>query len=487
MKLIPVILSGGAGARLWPVSRALFPKQLVPLANERSLFQQTLARIERLAMHFQGHDILPPVVVCNEQHRFMIAQQAQALKCTLTSIILEPCAKNTAPALTLAAEYIQQHCDDAVMLVLPADHAVADEAAFCDSIKQLFDGIQADHEVGILGIQPIKPHTGFGYIEVSSDVQEKQIQHVVNFKEKPDEALAQKYLDAGNYYWNSGMFMLSATMWNRVLKEFVPGMSSACREAIRQGQEDLDFFRVASSHFEVSPADSIDYAVIEKVDALSKLNIGLKMIPINCGWNDLGAWPSVAEYLGEDEQGNVFEGDVISDSTSNTLVFAQQRLVATVGVDNLIVVETPDAVLVADKSQAQHVKNVVQNLKVSDREEHISHSRVYRPWGNYETVDYGDRYQVKRIIVNPGASLSLQMHHHRAEHWIVVHGTAEVTCNDKVFLLSENESTYIPIGTKHRLVNPGKFPLELIEVQSGSYLGEDDIVRYEDIYGREKE
>ncbi|MCO7223818.1 mannose-1-phosphate guanylyltransferase/mannose-6-phosphate isomerase [Pleionea sp. CnH1-48] len=484
MKLIPVILSGGSGTRLWPVSRELFPKQLVKLVDDQSLFQHTLKRIEYLRNHITDVEFASPLVICNEQHRFLIAQQAQESNIDLSAIILEPLAKNTAPALTLAAQYIEQYMSDGIMLVLPADHAVEDLPSFSNSISSLTQSFEHSKSIGVFGITPNSPHTGYGYIEAAA---EQDLATVVGFKEKPSLEVAEEYVKSGHYYWNSGMFLLSASVWLKALKQLNTKMTEACADAIKNGHQDLDFFRVDKSAFETSPSDSIDYAVIEQVNDLKAMGVSLVMSAMDCGWTDLGAWPSVAEHLGEDEQGNVSQGDVIMSDTSNTFVTAQQRMVATVGVDNLVVVETPDAVLVADKSQAQGVKDIVAELKRRGRDEHETHRRVYRPWGNYETVDYGSRYQVKRIIVNPGASLSLQMHHHRAEHWIVVKGTAEVTCGEKVFLMSENQSTYIPIGTTHRLVNPGKLPLELIEVQSGSYLGEDDIVRFEDIYGREKE
>ncbi len=485
MKLFPVILSGGSGTRLWPLSRELFPKQLVQLTGKKSLFQQTLERCRYLSDE-SNIDWMPPVVVCNEQHRFLIAQQAQEIKEPLSTIILEPTAKNTAPALTLAAEYIAQNFEDGLMLVLAADHAIDEPFEFVKTAAKLCEEIGSASTIGVFGITPEFAHTGYGYIE-SGSLNDKAIGPVTAFKEKPELTVAETYIAAGNYYWNSGMFVCSAETWRKALKELNPAILDACNRSINKAQQDLDFLRVDLESFTESPSDSIDYAVIENIQSLKSLGISVIVTPLVCHWTDLGAWPSVSDYMNADEHGNVVIGDVITEQTNNTFIMAQERLVATVGVDDLVIVETPDAILVADKSKAQDVKHIVTKLKDSARNEHQVHRRVYRPWGNYETVDYGDRYQVKRIIVNPGASLSLQMHHHRAEHWIVVHGTAEVTCDDKTFLMSENQSTYIPIGTTHRLVNPGKFPLELIEVQSGSYLGEDDIVRFEDIYGREKE
>ncbi|WP_144393569.1 mannose-1-phosphate guanylyltransferase/mannose-6-phosphate isomerase [Pleionea sediminis] len=486
MKLYPVILSGGAGTRLWPVSRDLFPKQLVNLTENSSLFQKTLERCELLKSVSSQFSIEPPVVVCNEQHRFLIAQQAQELGCELTSIILEPSARNTAPALTLASVFLSSKDPDALMLVLPADHAIEEPSIFAESIIKLSSEISQQASIGVFGIKPAWPHTGYGYIE-ATEKSGSEVFAVSSFKEKPDQATAESYLNAGNYFWNSGMFVTKASVWNQSIEALQPKILEACSKSMKGAQEDLDFVRVDQSSFEASPSDSIDYAVIENIESLKKLNISVHMISLDCSWTDLGAWSSVSDYMSADEKGNVSVGDVMQEDSTNTFVMSQERLVATLGVDNLVVVETPDAVLVANKDKAQDVKKIVARLKSENRDEHLVHRRVYRPWGNYETVDFGERYQVKRIVVNPGASLSLQMHHHRAEHWIVVHGTAEVTCDDKTFLLTENESTYIPIGSTHRLVNPGKFPLELVEVQSGSYLGEDDIVRFDDVYGRQNE
>ncbi len=486
MMSFPVILSGGTGTRLWPLSRELFPKQLVQLTGDKSLLQQTLQRCALLPGLSSSLDIQAPIVVCNEQHRFLIAQQAQETGQELTTIILEPCGRNTAPALTLAAEYIRQKFEDGLMLVLSADHAMEQPIEFAKSAIQLCEALVDARSIGVFGIKPEFAHTGYGYIEVGES-KDHNINLVTSFKEKPELQVAETYLAAGNYYWNSGMFVSHASTWHQALESLNPQISKACSAAVENAEQDMDFLRVNQAAFEQSPSDSIDYAVIENIQSLRKLDISVDMMPLTCHWSDLGSWPSVSDNLPADEQGNVTVGDVITEQTNNTFVMSQERLVATVGVDDLVIVETPDAVLVADKSKAQDVKNIVTRLKLDGRGEHQVHRRVYRPWGNYETVDFGERYQVKRIVVKPGASLSLQMHHHRAEHWIVVRGTAEVTRGEDTFLLSENESTYIPIGTTHRLVNPGKLPLELIEVQSGTYLGEDDIVRFEDIYGREKE
>jgi mannose-1-phosphate guanylyltransferase/mannose-6-phosphate isomerase len=486
MKLYPVILSGGSGTRLWPLSREQYPKQLVQMTGDHSLFQQTLLRCRLLSDCSQQFELQPPIVVSNEQHRFLIAQQAQEIDQDLTTIILEPCGRNTAPALTLAAEFLRQYHEDGLMLVLPADHSMNEPLEFARAAIQLCGRLSSSRAIGVFGIRPEFAHTGYGYIEVG-EPRPNGIHQVTSFKEKPDYQVAETYLAAGNYYWNSGMFICRASIWSEALSELNPAIQSAGQLAVSGARQDLDFLRVDNEAFVKSPSDSIDYAVIENIASLRKLNIEVEMMPLNCHWSDLGAWPNVAHSLPSDDRGNVTLGDVITEQTRNSFVFSQNRLVATVGVDDLVVVETSDAVLVADKSKAEEVKRVVEQLKQRGRSEYLVHRRVYRPWGNYETVDYGERYQVKRIVVKPGESLSLQMHHHRAEHWIVVRGTAEVTRGEETFLLSENESTYIPIGITHRLVNPGKLPLELIEVQSGAYIGEDDIVRFKDSYGRDKE
>jgi mannose-1-phosphate guanylyltransferase/mannose-6-phosphate isomerase len=483
MKIVPIILSGGSGTRLWPLSRELFPKQLVQLTGKLSLFQQTLQRCYQLNENINELDIQPPIVVSNEQHRFLIAQQAKEIEQPLTTIILEPSAKNTAPALTLAAEFIKNNFDNSLMLVLPTDHAVGSPLEFASSLLDLSQAIKNSRTIGLFGIKPELAHTGYGYIEMG-EKQDNGINRVIAFKEKPVLKIAEKYLAAGNYFWNSGMFVVQTNIWLEAVADLCADIYSACYQAMEMSTKDLDFVRVDAAAFESSPADSIDYAVIENIPSLKKLNISVDMVPLNCQWTDLGVWTSVSDHLRSDDNGNVAIGDVIQEQSTNTFVMSQQRLVATLGVNDLVVVETPDAVLIANKSKAQDVKQIVAQLKKSGRSEHQVHRRVYRPWGNYETVDVGQGYKVKRIEVNPGASLSLQRHHQRAEHWVVVAGTAEVSCDDKIFLLSENQSTYIPIGSKHRLSNPGKLPLELIEVQSGSYLGEDDIERLDDIYGR---
>ncbi|NVJ60849.1 MAG: mannose-1-phosphate guanylyltransferase/mannose-6-phosphate isomerase [Gammaproteobacteria bacterium] len=485
MNIVPVILSGGAGSRLWPVSRELYPKQLVKLLGEKSLLQQTLLRCEKLKA--ENKSISNPVIVCNEQHRFLVAQQASEVGVSLGAIILEPVGRNTAPALTLAAQYIEQKVSSSLMIVWPADHAIKNEEQFIKDTLDCCRSISLSDNIGVFGIRPTVPHEGYGYIEVAEVDSNVTLQEVKSFKEKPEKKLAEQYLKSGNYFWNSGTFVISSVNWCRAIKTFNKEIAGSCEKAIANAQQDLDFVRVNKEDFAASPSDSIDYAVIEQVEQLEAIGVSIKVKPLDCGWTDLGAWPSVSDYLEHDDHQNVTQGDVVLENVRNTFVHSSERFVAAVGVEDLVIVETPDAVLVASKHEAQNVKKVVEKLKQSGREEHLVHRKVFRPWGNYETVDYGSRYQVKRIVVNPGARLSLQMHHHRAEHWIVVHGTAEVTCDEKTFLMSENESTYIPVGSKHRLANPGKFPLELIEVQSGAYLGEDDIVRFDDIYGRANE
>jgi len=476
MQIKPVILSGGSGTRLWPLSRQLFPKQLLPLVNKHTMLQDTVLRVKELPD--VAKDVL---VVCNEEHRFLVAEQLRNMKVPADSIILEPEGKNTAPALTLAALALQQQ--DCVMLVMPADHVIQNIAAFHQVIGQAAKLAEQGYIV-TFGIVPERAETGYGYIEQGKAIDQHTYQ-VARFVEKPDRATAQGYLDAGTFLWNSGMFMLTPQTWLSHLAKLQPQMKQACELAYSQGQADQDFYRLDKTAFASSPSDSIDYAVMEKLVVNTDAKVAV--IPLQAGWSDVGAWDALWDIIDKDAQGNVMKGDVINIGSQNSMFLSEGRLLAGVGLDSMVVVETADAVLVAHKDRVQDVKQVVSWLKTEGREEHLTHRRVYRPWGSYEGIDVGDRYQVKRITVNPRASLSLQMHHHRAEHWIVVKGTARVTRGDDVFILSENESTYIPIGTRHRLENPGTIPLDMIEVQSGSYLGEDDIVRYDDIYGRDKE
>jgi len=476
MQIKPVILSGGSGTRLWPLSRQLFPKQLLPLVDDHSMLQETVLRVKDLP-----EVTAETLVVCNEEHRFLVAEQMRSLQLPAQAIILEPEGRNTAPALSVAALALQdQEC---VMLVMPADHVIQDIAAFHQGITHAA-ALAAQGYVVTFGIVPERAETGYGYIEQGQAIDDNAFQ-VARFVEKPDRDTAQAYLAAGSFLWNSGMFVLTPQTWLTHLAALQPQMKQACEQAYANGQADRDFYRLDKAAFARSPSDSIDYAVMEKlvVDPEAKVAV----VPLQAGWSDVGAWDALWDITAKDSAGNVVKGDVVNVGSQNSMFLSEGRLIAGVGLDGMVVVETADAVLVAHKERVQDVKQVVSWLKSQGRGEHLTHRRVFRPWGSYEGIDVGERYQVKRITVNPGAALSLQMHHHRAEHWIVVKGTARVTRGDEVFLVSENESTYIPIGTRHRLENPGAIPLDMIEVQSGSYLGEDDIVRFEDVYGRAPE
>lgn len=475
MKITPVILSGGAGTRLWPVSRELYPKQLMPLVGERTMLQETVWRLAGLSAH--GIENNPSLVICNEEHRFMVAEQLRAIDAEGTSIILEPVGRNTAPALTLAALRQMQSGTDATLLVMPADHVIQDVEAF-HAVVAVGTHLAQQKKLVTFGIVPHAPVTGYGYIRKGDSLKEQNAYAIANFVEKPDAAAAQGYVDSGDYLWNSGMFMMQASVWLDQINRFRPDILAACRTALEAAKSDHDFCRLDKAAFTACPAESIDYAVMEKVESLGVV------VPLDAGWSDVGAWTALWDVLPKDESGNVVRGDVIAYKTSNSMLMGNKRLLATVGVEDLLVIETDDAVLVANKNCAQDVKTIVQLLHKDNRSEWLSHRRVHRPWGTYESIDDGNRYQVKHITVKPGASLSLQMHHHRAEHWVVVTGTARVTRGDETFIVSENQSTYIPIGVTHRLENPGKVRLEMIEVQSGPYLGEDDIVRFEDVYGR---
>jgi mannose-1-phosphate guanylyltransferase/mannose-6-phosphate isomerase len=471
MKIYPVILSGGAGTRLWPLSRAVMPKQLLPLVSDKTMLQETALRVSG----WPG--LMAPLVVCGNDHRFMVAEQLREIGVTPLGILLEPVGRNTAPAVAAAANYLKAIDPEAVMLVLPADHVINDNDAFKDAVLRAATMV-GHGALATFGIVPQAPETGYGYIRRGSPVTAADdCYKVERFVEKPDRATAEAFLADGGYYWNSGMFMFEAERYLAELARFTPDIAQAAEAAVRTGYRDLDFCRLDEAAFSGCPSDSIDYAVMERTrDAV--------VVPADIGWSDVGSWSALWEVQRRDAQGNAQRGDVYLDGVTNSLVRAESRIVAVVGVHDLVVVETPDAVLVAHKDQVQRVKQVVDHLKSKERTEHLHHTRVYRPWGYYEGIDAGERFQVKRITVKPGEKLSLQMHHHRAEHWVVVSGTARVTCGEKVSLLSENESTYIPIGMNHRLENPGKLPLHIIEVQSGSYLGEDDIVRFEDIYKR---
>lgn len=468
--LIPLILSGGSGTRLWPVSRRNLPKQFLALAGQGTLFQQTVARTQQLA------DVTAPIVVASEDHRFLAADQLLEAGVEGATIVLEPLARNTAPAIALGALQALEQDDDALLLVLPADHLIGDTRSFVNVVTQAVPLAEQGWLV-TFGIRPERPETGFGYIRRAEPIDGHGFA-VQQFVEKPDLTTAQSYLDDGNYDWNSGMFLFKASRYLEELASFAPEMLAAVREAHAKATSDLDFVRIDRDAFARVRDDSIDYAVMEKTRRAA-------VIPVSCGWSDIGSWSALWLTGEKDPQGNLLEGDTLAIDTENSLLRSHQRhLIASVGVKDLIVVTTPDATLVAHRDASQDVKKVVEQLKAAGRSEHSLHRVVHRPWGNYDSLEEGERFQVKRIQVKPGASLSLQKHHHRAEHWIVVSGTAEVTCDDRVFLLGENQSTYIPLGSVHRLRNPGQVPLELIEVQSGSYLGEDDIIRLDDVYGR---
>jgi mannose-1-phosphate guanylyltransferase/mannose-6-phosphate isomerase len=471
MKIYPVILSGGAGTRLWPLSRAVLPKQLLPLVSDKTMLQETALRVA------DWPELMAPVVVCGNEHRFLVAEQMREIGVAPLGILLEPVGRNTAPAVAAAAHYLARIDPQAVMLVLPADHVIDNREAFAAAVARAAAMVE-EGALATFGIVPQGPETGYGYIHRGSAVDGSDgCYQVDRFVEKPDRATAQAFLSDGGYYWNSGMFLFRAERYLAELERFRPEIAAASEASVRLGYSDLDFCRLHEESFAACPSDSIDYAVMEHTAQAV-------VVPADIGWSDVGSWSALWEVQQHDGDGNTQRGDVYLDGVTNSLVRAESRIVAVVGVQDLIVVETPDAVLVVHKDQVQRVKQVVDHLKSKERTEHLHHTRVYRPWGHYEGIDAGDRFQVKRITVKPGEKLSLQMHHHRAEHWVVVSGTARVTCGESIKLLSENESTYIPIGMSHRLENPGKLPLHIIEVQSGSYLGEDDIVRFEDIYQR---
>ena len=469
--LVPVILSGGAGTRLWPLSRELYPKQLLRLVAERTMLQETVARTEGLP------GLAPPIVICNENHRFMVAEQLRELGTAPQAIVLEPQGRNTAPAAAIAALLVSGGADaDPVLLVLPADHVITDVPAFQAAVAVGRVAAESGSLV-TFGVVPDRAETGYGYIRRGAGP--GPAFSVGEFVEKPDSATARGYVESGEYYWNSGMFMFRASAYLAELGRYAPAMLAACRAALAAAGRDLDFLRLPAQEFASCPSDSIDYAVMERTDRAV-------VVPLAAGWSDVGSWAALADALPRDAEGNVTAGDVLTEDSSGCYLHSTSRLVAAVGLRDHVVVETKDAVLVAPRDRVQDVKELVAELKARGRYETSLHREVYRPWGSYDSIDSGDRFQVKRLIVNPGATLSLQLHHHRAEHWVVVTGTAKVTRGDEVFTLSENESTYIPIGARHRIENPGKIPLHIIEVQSGTYLGEDDIVRFEDRYGRDK-
>jgi mannose-1-phosphate guanylyltransferase/mannose-6-phosphate isomerase len=478
-QLVPVVLSGGSGTRLWPVSREKHPKQLQPLLGGESLLQNTLRRL-------QGLPLGAPIVVSNQEYRFITAEQLRQLGLAAWTLLLEPAGRNTAPALTAAALHAVRDGADPVLLATPADHHVRNPAAFRAAVLRGLSEAEGGAVV-TFGILPDRPETGYGYIEVkvgAGDTAPGAAMDLRAFREKPDAATAATYVADGRHYWNSGIFMLRASVWLKAIGHFAPEMLTACSAAVANAHDDGDFVRLDADAFAASPADSIDYAVMEKLPASPELGIPSRVVPLDVGWSDVGAWDALWEAIDRDADGNAVKGDVWMEDSHGNLVIAEHGLVACLGCEDMVVVETADAVLIAPKARTQEVKTIVSRLKAAGRSEVDLHRKVHRPWGWYDSIDNGERFQVKRIVVRPGATLSLQMHHHRAEHWVVVRGTAKVTRGDDIVLLSENQSTYIPLGVKHRLENPGQIPLEIIEVQSGSYLGEDDIVRFEDNYGR---
>lgn len=466
--IIPVIMAGGNGSRLWPLSRVLYPKQFLTLDGDATMLQQTVNRLS-------GLPCTQPLVICNEEHRFLVAEQLRNIDQLSNNIILEPVGRNTAPAVALAAFSAVRHGDDPLLLILSADHVIKNEKAFRKSVEHAVPLAEKNRLV-TFGIVPQAPETGYGYIRRGEVITENAYQ-VAQFVEKPNLETAQRYLASGEFYWNSGMFLFKASQYLSELKKFRADIYQACEQALAKTSPDLDFIRVDKDIFTNCPDESIDYAVMEKTDAAA-------VVPMDAGWNDVGSWSSLWDVSEKDSQENVHKGDVIAIDSQRNYIFSENTLVATVGVEDLVIVQTADAVLVAHRDQVQNVKKVVEAIKNSGRQEHYTHRDVYRPWGLLSSIDDGERYAVKRATVRPGEKLSLQLHHNRAEHWIVVQGTAKVTRGDETFFLTENQSTYLPTGIKHSLENPGKINLELIEVRSGSYLGEDDIIRFEDRYGR---
>jgi mannose-1-phosphate guanylyltransferase/mannose-6-phosphate isomerase len=468
-RITPVILSGGSGTRLWPLSREAHPKQFLPILGELSLLQAT-------ALRLNGLDAGAPIVVANESHRFLVAEQLQQVGVKAGALLLEPVGRNTAPAIAVAAMQALQADADAVLLVMPSDHAIRDVPGFQAAVLKALPSAQQGKLV-TFGIIPEAPETGFGYIQAEAG---EGVRGISRFVEKPDAVTAAGYVASGDYFWNSGMFLFKASRYLEELASSHPQMPGLAEAAVHKARRDADFTRLDTDAFSAMASDSIDYAVMEKTRAGA-------VLPISVGWSDVGSWQALWQVSEQDGNGNAHHGDVLAVDCQDTLAIGEKRLIALLGLEQVVVVDTDDAVLVAHKDRVQDVKAIVSQLKAANRPQATWHRKVYRPWGNYDSIDAGPRFQVKRIVVKPGAALSLQMHHHRAEHWIVVSGTAKVTCDDKVFMLSENQSTYIPLGSKHRLENPGTIALELIEVQSGSYLGEDDIVRFEDVYGRSPE
>jgi len=481
----PVILSGGAGTRLWPLSREHYPKQLLALVGENTLLQQTAMRLAGLTDTAAGLHVSAPMVVCNHRHRYLVAEQLRVVDIAAAAILLEPMGRNTAPALTVAALEAMTEGRDPLLLVMPADHVVSDIPAFHAAVAS-GAALAAQGRLVTFGVVPDSAHTGFGYIERGEEVGNGSPAafELTRFVEKPDQATAQVYIDSGNYSWNSGMFLVKASVWLEQAQQHCPAIADACRQAYADSERAAEFVSLPEAGFAACPSDSIDYAVMEQVTPERGGSGIAVVIPLQAGWSDVGSWQSLWEVSDQDEHGNAIKGDVYAGDCEGSLMIAEHRFVAAVGLRDMVVIETADAVLVLPKERSQEVKQVVQSLRQNQRCECETHRKVYRPWGTYEPLDQDSRFQVKRIVLNPGAAISLQMHHHRAEHWVVVKGTARVTCDDKVSLLTENQSTFIPLGTRHRLENPGIVPLEIIEIQSGGYLGEDDIVRFEDVYGR---
>ena len=472
LKLTPVVLSGGAGTRLWPLSRELYPKQLLPLTSEYTMLQETVRR-------GAGLQVTAPIVVCNDAHRFIVAEQLRAIGAAAQAIVLEPVGRNTAPAIALAALAALpagggDGNDDALLLVLPADHAIRDLSAFHAAV-QIAAAAARGGQLVTFGVVPHAPETGYGYIQRGAALAGGW--RIARFVEKPERSKAEEFLATGGYYWNSGMFVFGARQYLEELRRLAPDIAAACEQAYANAQRDLDFTRVEAATFAACRSESIDYAVMERTS-------NAVVVPLDAGWSDVGSWSSLHSACTPDANGNVIRGDVLAEETHDSYLHAESRLVAVVGLNDHVVVETKDAVLVAPRGRVQDVKALVARIRQDGRSEHMLHREVFRPWGSYDSLDSGERFQVKRLSVRPGGVLSLQLHHHRAEHWVVVSGTARITRGEEVFLLEENQSTYIPIGVRHRIENPGKVPLQIIEVQSGGYLGEDDIVRFEDQYGR---
>jgi mannose-1-phosphate guanylyltransferase / mannose-6-phosphate isomerase len=482
-KIIPVILAGGGGTRLWPLSREQYPKQYLKIDGEHTLLQEALLRLHANALKQSQTKVAPPIIICNEEHRFLVAEQARDCNIELSRIILEPIGRNTAPALTIAA--LTQEDTDSILVMMPADHKIPDNKRFGEAVWVAAELAEQGY-LTTFGVSPSIPETGYGYIRHGKKLEANEdiisVFELEQFVEKPDLKTAEEYMQLGNYLWNSGIFVMKASTWLSAIETCSPEMLKACQKALDSAEVDVDFFRLNKKAFTACPADSIDYAVMEKLDKLT--DISGAVIKLDTSWSDVGSWNGIWDISTKDCDGNVTRGDVHAIETTNSVIFGEHRLISTLGLNDVVVIDTSDAVLITTRNRSQDVKEIVSWLKENTRNEGIHHRMVYRPWGSYESIDAGDRFQVKRITVNPGQSLSLQLHHHRAEHWIVVQGIAEIVNGEETFTLNENESTYIPIGVKHRLSNFGEDPLKIIEVQSGSYLGEDDIVRFEDVYNR---